>query len=140
MKYLLVEAIKEEKKRGILTEYEINTQYNQFSYAVNAHHQRVSSCPSHTNYVGSAAAAVVSASAAAVAVAAVAANAASSAAVRKKSSTSSTSSSCSVASSASQSSSSAASSSNQSNKPVDEPHHIVDYAEPTISNPVWFSL
>lgn len=28
MKYLLVEAIKEEKKRGVLTEYEINTQYN----------------------------------------------------------------------------------------------------------------
>jgi len=28
MKYLLVEAIKEEKKRGVLTEYEINSQYN----------------------------------------------------------------------------------------------------------------
>lgn len=42
MKYLLVEAIKEEKKRGILTEYEINSQYNNFNYNLSAHHQRLS--------------------------------------------------------------------------------------------------
>ena len=33
MRYLLVEAMKEEKRRGLLTENEINTKYrNTFSY------------------------------------------------------------------------------------------------------------
>jgi hypothetical protein len=33
MRFLLVEAMKEEKRRGLLTEYEINEKYrNSFSY------------------------------------------------------------------------------------------------------------
>lgn len=60
MKYLLVEAIKEEKKRGILTEYEINTQYNTNNFNIhnnnanhNNNHQR-SSCTNSTGSAGSA--------------------------------------------------------------------------------------
>jgi hypothetical protein len=48
MKYLLVESVKEEKKRGILNEYEINSQFNSVSYNLSNHHQRLS-CSSNGN-------------------------------------------------------------------------------------------
>jgi hypothetical protein len=35
MRFLLIEAMKEEKRRGLLTEYEINEKYkNSFSYQI----------------------------------------------------------------------------------------------------------
>lgn len=49
MKYLLVEAIKEEKKRGVLSEYEINTQLNQLSTnGSNSNGNKRESCNSST--------------------------------------------------------------------------------------------
>ncbi|CAF0842774.1 unnamed protein product [Adineta steineri] len=57
MRYLLVEAMKEEKRRGILTEYEINTKYrSSFSYQGSRHLQcgtrlRKTVVPSDSGYL-----------------------------------------------------------------------------------------